>query len=143
MKKQILLVLKVILMCSACLGMLGGCDDDDDGNKRIITTAIDQPNASRGYIMNSLKYSVLIDLDEKEEFNLLLGPGMTVELNLQENKTHLLHAAVLNSQGRVIKEFVNSFFINNVPLDNQLKDFLCSWYVEIVSESGFGNNIGS
>lgn len=144
MKKQVLLALRIVLLCILCTGMLSGCDDDNDsGNKNIITTAIDDPDASRGFIMNSLNYTVILDLDEKEKFNLSLSPGMTVELRLKENKTHLLHVVVLSAEGRVIREFVNSFYIDDVPLDNQLKDFLCSWYVELISEYGFGNNLGT
>lgn len=143
MKKQVLLALRILFVFTLCIGILSGCDDDDNGNKRVITTAIDKPDASHGYIMNSLNYTVLIDIDEKEEFNLSLRSGMTVELRLKENKTHLLHAVVLDAQGRVMREFVNSFFIDDVPLDNQLKDYLCSWYVELTSEYGFGNNLGT
>ncbi|GAK55785.1 hypothetical protein U27_02744 [Candidatus Vecturithrix granuli] len=143
MKKQVLLALRIVFVFTLCIGMLSGCDDDDNGNKNAITTAIDKPDASHGYIMNSLSYTVLIDIDEKEKFNLSLSPGMTVELRLKANKTHLLHAVVLNAQGRVMQEFVNSFYIDDVPLDNQLKDYLCSWYVELTSEYGFGNNLGT
>lgn len=142
MKKQVLLALRIVFVVTLCIGMLSGCDDDN-GDNHVLTTAIDTPDASHGYIMNSLSYTVLIDIDEKEKFNLSLSPGMTVELSLEENKTHLLHAVVLNAQGRVIQEFVNSFYIDNVPLDNQLKDYLCSWYVELIAESGFGNNLGT
>lgn len=144
MQKQFFLVCKYVLLLLLCVGIMTGCDDDDDNGDNIaITSAIDQPDPKRGFIMNSLDYMVVIDIDEKEKFRMSLSPGMIVELKLQEKKTHVLHAVVLNTQGRTIHEFVNSFYIDEFPLDNQFKDFVCSWYVELVSEYGFGNDMGS
>ena len=144
MQKQFFLVLKCVLLFVLCVGILSGCDDSDgNGKSNVITTAIDDPDPKRGFIMNSLNYTLVIDIDEKEEFRMSLSPGAIVEISLKEQKTHLLHAVVLNAEGRVVNDFVNSFYIDEVPLDNQFKDFLCSWYVEIVSEYGFGNDMGT
>lgn len=144
MQKQFFLVVKYVVLFVLCVGILAGCDDDDgNGNKAVITTAIADSDPARGFIMNSLNYTVVIDIDEKEEFRMAIGPGGIVEVSLKAKKTHLLHVVVLNAQGRVVNEFMNSFYIDEVPLDNQFRDFLCSWYVELVSEHGFGNYMGS
>ena len=142
MKKNFKTSLKILFIVFLCAGILVGCDDDDD-KKNVITNAIADSDPSQGFIVNSLDYRVVIDFNEKEEFNASLDPGMILEINLTDNTTHLLHVVVLNGEGRIISEYSNSFYIDNIPLDNQLKDFLCSWYIDLVSESGYGNDFGS
>ena len=96
--------------------------------------------------MNSTRYRLVIDLAEREKFEFELAPGMTVGIYLQVKKTHTLHVVVLNQAGRAISEYVNSFYIDDIPLDNQLKDYICSWYVEFTPEFpeyGFANRFGT
>ena len=133
-------MLALVLLCS---GLLLSCSDDDDDNGVVIANTQTSANPEYGFIVNSLAYTVVLDFNEREEFTTTLTPGMIIEMNFQEKKTHLLHVMVMNDAGRIFAEYVNSFYIDDVPLDNQLGDFQCSWYIELISEYGFDNNFGT
>jgi hypothetical protein len=141
LKKTRLIMGGIILLCAV---MLAGCDDDDDNGPRI--SSISNVDPSYGFMINSTDYHLTIDINEVEKFEINLDPGMVIGLRLDENRSYTMHVVVLNSRGRVVSEYNNSFFIDNIALDNQLSDFVCSWYVEFSpdsSEYGFTNNFGT
>ena len=145
MKRSFIRTVKVILLVSLCLGVLVSCGDDDD-NGVTISNVITDADPSYGFIVNSTGYQLLIDFGEEEKFELRLVPGQILQVNLRENRTYVLHVVVLDIRGGAISEYNNTFFIDDVPLDNQFRDVLCSWYVEFTSnypEYGFANKFGT
>jgi hypothetical protein len=135
---RIILIIAVVI----CLGGLISCDDDDETKSTILMEA----DPSLGYLYNSSSYTLKIDLDEKEDFAINLVPQQLYKLNLQADQTHIFHVLVLNSKGRVVSEYVNTFYVNDVPLDNQLSDFMCNWFYEFTDvnpEYGFANRSGA
>ncbi len=147
MKRFFIITVKGILLAALCVGVLISCDDDDDDDNNLtISGTLVNADPSYGFIGNSTEFRLQIDLGEKEDFTLNLAPGQIIGVQLKENKTYILHVVVLNQGGGALSEYVNSFFIDDIPLDNQFKDVLCSWYVEFVSnypEYGFGNEFGT
>jgi hypothetical protein len=147
MKESFITIVKVLLFISLCLGLLVSCGDDDDDDKySFVSGTISNTDPSYGFMANSTPYHLVIDLGEREDFEFTLAPGMITGMHLKEKRTYVLHVVVLNESGRAISEYLNSFYIDDVPLDNQLKDFVCSWFVEFTSkypESGFANNFGT
>ncbi len=146
MEKFFLTTVKVLFIVFLCINFLISCNDDDDDDNSSILGSIASADASYGFMANSTSYSLVIDLGEKEEFEITLEPGAIVEMKLQENKTYVIHVVVMNTAGRALSEYINSFFIDDIPLDNQLSDFVCSWYVEFTSNqplSGFANEFGT
>ncbi|MBD3308699.1 hypothetical protein GF339_19965 [candidate division KSB3 bacterium] len=144
MRKYLSTMATLVLLLGLCSGIIVGCDDDDDDSRSTIMDTIANDDPSYGFLVNSTTYRMVLDLGEAERFNLTLEPGAIISLNLQTQKTHLIHVVVLNQANRAIADYVNGFYIDEIPLDNRLKDFICSWYVEFISdESGFGNNFGT
>jgi len=146
MKKFFIITVKVILIVSLCLGILVSCGDDDDDKSSVISGAVMDADPSYGFMVNSTGFRLLIDLGEREEFDVSLAPGEIIWIRLKENRTYVLHVVVLNETGRGLAEYVNSFYIDDVPLDNYLMDFVCSWYVEftpVYPGDGFANRFGS
>jgi hypothetical protein len=146
MRRFLITMMKVILLGLLCSGVLVSCNDDDNNQKSTITSAIGNSDPSYGFLLNSTPYLLKIDLGEEETFTIELNPGMLLGMHLKENKTYVLHVVILNNVGRVVSEYVNSFYIDAVPLDNQLEDFICSWYVEFTPtfpETGFVNKFGT
>ena len=146
MKKYCMTTVKILLVVFLCTGVLVSCGDDDDDKDSTIMDAIANADPSYGFMVNSTQYRLVIDLGEEEEFEIALDPGMIIDMQLKERKTYILHVVVMNTRGRAISEYVNSFYIDEIPLDNQLGDFICSWYVEFTPnqpESGFANNFGT
>lgn len=139
--KRFFLTLFIVVLCT---GFLVNCGDDDDDSLIMSSIANDDP--SYGFMVNSTQYRLVIDLDEKEEFDIALDPGMIIDMRLRTRKTHVLHVVVLDGANRALSEYINTFYIDEIPLDNQIKDFVCSWYVEFTPEqplSGFANKTGS
>ncbi len=146
MKKFFISTVKAILLVMLCSGLLIGCNDEDDDKNSPISNAIASNDPSYGFMVNSTQYHLALDLGEKEKFEFSLSPGMTIGVRLKVKRTYVLHVVVLNAAGRTVSEYVNSFYIDDVPLDNQLKDYLCSWYVEFTPkypEYGFANKFGT
>lgn len=142
MKRFFIVMVKIILCISLCLGVLVSCDNNDDDKNLTITNA----DPSYGFMANSTEYHLLIDFGEKEKFELRLPPRQVIEMNLQYNRTYVMHVVVLNNWGGVISEYINAFFIDNIPLDNQFREVVCSWYFEFISnypEYGFANKSGT
>ena len=146
MKRFFIMTVKVILLVSLCLGVLVSCGDDDDNKDLTVSNALTSADPSYGFMVNSSGYQLLIDFGEEESFELSLVPGQILQVNLQENRTYVLHVVVLDIRGGAISEYINTFFIDDIPLDNQFRDILCSWYVEFTStypEYGFANKFGT
>ncbi len=146
MKRFLLHGLKVLLIVCVCSGFLVSCGDDDDDNDSGVTNSISDDNPSYGFMLNSTQYRLLIDIDDKDEFEIALDPGMIIDMHLQTRKTHLMHVLVLNQSSTIIGEYINGFYVDEYPLDNQLKDFLCNWYVEFTAEypfTGWANEFGT
>lgn len=146
MKRFFMITVNVMLCVSLCLGVLVSCDDDDDDKNLTVSDALSEADPSYGFMANSTEYQLLIDFGEKEKFNFRLAPGQVVEMNLQYNKTYVMHVVVLNTWGGAISEYINAFFIDNIPLDNQFREIVCSWYFEFISnypEYGFTNEFGT
>ena len=144
MKTFFRLTRRVLLAGLVCVGVLTGCSDEDDSGNGV--SAITSADPSHGYMLNSTPYHLQIDLGEKEKFELSLNPGMLIEMKLDTNRTYVLHVVVMNAANRAVSEYVNTFYIDDIPLDNQLNDFVCSWYVEFTPtypEYGFANNFGT
>ena len=141
MKGRIQNIVVLLGMIVLCFGVLGGCSDDDDNNPA--TSAIESRDPSYGFLLNSTPYRIALDFGQQNEFQTTLEPGELMSINMNTDRTHLVHAVVLNGNDRAIADYVNSFFIDKFALDNQLRDFICSWYVEFRSESGFYNRFGS
>ncbi|PID56469.1 hypothetical protein CSB45_11500 [candidate division KSB3 bacterium] len=131
-------LLAVIILC---FGVLAGCGDDKDMSP--VSSAIEKRDPSYGFLLNSTPYRLVLDFEEQNRFRKTLEPGELISLTRQKNRTHLVHVVVMDEGDRAITDYVNSFYIDDYALDNQLRDFLCSWYVEFVSDSGFYNNFGS
>ncbi len=123
--KRVLLTGCILIVC---LGFVVSCSDDDDDND--LTGAIATEDPSIGYMLNSTEYRLLIDLNEQEKFDIALDPGTIIEMKLKTRKTHVAHVIVMNSANRAIGEYVDTFYINEIPLDHRFKDFICSWYLE-------------
>ena len=124
-----------------CLGLLGNCKSDDNKSSGI-SNVIVAPDPGAGFLLNSTPYSLAIDFQEAETFSVNLAPGKLLEINLTENKTYTIHVVALNAAGRVVSEYNYNFYINDVPLDSQLADFVCNWFVEFMpkyAEFGFTN----
>ena len=143
MKKHITTTGKLLYIILLCVGVLISCSDDDDDTTNSTSTALVSANPSNGFIVNSTDFRAVIDFGQQNQFQTTLEPGQMMNMNLQRNKTHLVHVVLLNESDRALSEFVNNFYIDNTALDNQLRDFLCSWYVEFVTMSGFNNRFGS
>lgn len=144
MKTLFRFTLWMLVVGLGCAGMLIGCGDEDTSDHGV--SSITSADPSHGYMLNSTPYYLQIDLGEKEEFALRLNPGMLIEMNLDTNRTYVLHVVVLNSANRTVSEYINTFYIDDIPLDNQLNDFVCSWYVEFTPnypEYGYANNFGT
>ena len=142
MKRSVIIIGKLVFIVLVCLGVLASCSDDDD-NTSSTTAAIVANDPSYGFIANSTNYRMVIDIGEKKAFQFTLEPGATIDLNLHQKKTHVAHVVLLNAADRVVADYVNSFYIDEIPLDSQFRDMICSWYAEFISESGFGNNFGT
>ncbi|MBD3308698.1 hypothetical protein GF339_19960 [candidate division KSB3 bacterium] len=136
-------ILGIIIAVGLCVAMLIGCSDDDNGANPTVTQSIANADPSAGFIANATTYRLVIEIDGDTASTFSLDPGVIVNLSLQEQTTHLLHVTVFDGTGDKLAEYLNSFYIDEIPLDNRLNDFLCSWYVEIISESGFANNFGT
>ncbi len=136
MKKR-MFKLFALLMLSA--GALLGCNDDDDDSSIL---GIGKNDATYGFIMNSTAYRVAIDFEQENDFQTVLEPGKSVAYHLKAGRTHMIHAVVLNENSRALSESYYNFYIDEFALDNTLHDFVCSWYVELLYDSGFGNKSG-
>jgi hypothetical protein len=149
MKKFWRITIKAIMLVLLGLGMMMGCNDDkknSDSKQSSPTNVIGTADPSYGYLVNETPYRLKIDIDEEETFTVELPSGMLLGMSLTPNKTHVLHVAVLNSASKVVAEYTNSLYIDEYPLDHQLLNFICSWYVEFTDnhpEYGFANNFGS
>ncbi len=51
-----------------------------------------------------------------------IEPGELLSMESQRNRTHLMHAVVLNANDGAIADYVNSFFIDDFALDNQRRN---------------------
>lgn len=142
MKKHITTTGKLLYIILLCVGMLISCSDDDDKDNPA-STAILSADPSDGFLVNSTGFRAVIDFGQQKQFQTTLEPGQMMNLNLQRDKTHVVHVVLLNESDRALSDFVNSFYIDETALDNQLRDFLCSWYVEFVTMSGYNNRFGS
>lgn len=134
---------KLVMLVLLCAGLIMSCKDDDDDNLSPNSEILGNINPGYGFLVNSTDYRLVIDLDEQETFEVTLNPGATMGIALHEKKTHVIHVLMVNGAGRVVTEYVNSFYIDDIPLDNQLNDFVCNWYVEFFAESGFVNKFGT
>jgi len=145
MKKFFTIAGKIVVGVGLCLGLLGSCEDNDKKDTSP-NSPVTEADPSYGFMLNSTPYSLNIDLGEEEDFNINLAPGQLLGTYLKENKTYVIHVVVLNNARRAISEYVTSFYVDDIPLDNQLTDFLCNWYVEFTStypELGFTNKFGT
>ena len=133
MRRHVIQTRKLLCIALICTGLLISCSDDNGA----------RGDPTLGYIVNSTPYRISIDLGLQNDYKWTLGPGELLTLNLERNRTHVISVVFYNNADRVGKEFTSNFYINDIALDNKLRDFLCSWYFEIVSTSGFGNNSGS
>ena len=124
------------------MGILGlsACESESG---RGISSGTPNTDPEYGYVINSTDYTLVIDVDGQEEYQVRIQAGDLLAMALEEEETHLLHVIVLDSSGQALAEYVNSFYIDANALDNQVSDFVCSWYVEVVSESGYANRFGS
>lgn len=137
---KIIISLFVVVVLS---GFLVSCESDDESNSNV-SDVIGDDDPGQGFLANSTSYRLLLDFEETNEFNVALDPGMIIEMRLSSRQTHLIHIVVLDTRtGRAVSEYVNSFYIDDIPLDNKLHDFVCSWYIEFMSESGFANKFGT
>lgn len=138
--------LKLLLVSVVCIGMLGSCGDDDDNNYEPLSESIASTDPSYGYMWNNTRYTLQIDFGEVEEFNVTLAPGAMMLAQLTTDRTYIMHVVVMNSRMRVVSEYINALYVDNIPLDNQFRDFVCSWFVEFTPnypEYGYANNFGS
>ena len=145
MKRFFIRAVKVVLLVSLGSGIFVSCGDDDEKDVTI-SGALANADPSYGFIVNSTDYQLLIDFGEKEKFDLKLAPRQMLYITLKENRTYVMHVVVLNNEGGAIADYNEAFFIDNVPLDNQFRDIVCSWYFEFTSnypEYGFANNSGT
>ena len=145
MKRFFIGAMKVFLLVSLCSGVLVNWGDDDDKDVTI-SGALTDADPSYGFIVNSTDYQLLIYFGEKEKFDLTLVPRQMLYITLKENRTYVMHVVVLNSGGGVVADYIEAFYIDNIPLDNQFRDVVCSWYFEFTSnypEYGFANNSGT
>ncbi len=133
MKKHARLTGTLLCFVLLCAGLLLGCSDDNGA----------KGDPSLGYIVNSTSYRISVDLGLQNKYKWTLGPGEILRLNLDHNRTHVISVIFYNNADRVGTGFSSNFYIDGTALDNTLRDFLCSWYFEIVSTSGFGNKSGS
>lgn len=143
--KYLRTLMTLLLIGMGCMGLLTSCEDDDDDYDPL-SEAISDTDPSYGFLLNATSYRLQIDLGEVEEFKIVLNPGQLKLARLDPDRTYILHVLVLDTAGRVVSEYVNTFYIDNIPLDNQLRDFLCSWFVEFTPNNplyGFANNFGS
>ncbi len=129
-----------LLLC--CAALLAGCSDDDN-DSRLSTSVIQSGDARQGYFINSTAYRMVIDLEEQEDFTITLQAGQILAQKLAAKETHVAHVVLLDANDRAVADYVNSFYINEIPLDQQYRDFICSWYVDFLSLSGFGNDFGA
>ena len=135
--KSIGVLLSIVMFC---FGVFTGCSDDDDNPT---SSALKSENPSYGFFINSTAYRIVLDLGQKNDFDIALEPGEMMSLTLKRGATHSVHAVLVDSADRAVSDYVNNFYIDEYGLDNQFEDFICSWYVEFVSESGYANNFGS
>ena len=145
MKKFFTIAGKIVVGVGLCLGLLGSCGDNDEKNTSP-NSPVTEADPSYGFMLNSTPYDLNIDLGEEEDFNIDLAPGQLLGMYLQENKTYVIHVVVLDNARRAVSDYLTSFYIDDIPLDNQLTDFLCNWYVEFTStypELGFTNKFGT
>jgi len=131
--------LKVLVVaCFVCLALVG-CDDDDNSNSGL---PVAQNNPNYGYVKNSTEYTIAIDFGKDNDFSTKLAPGQMLGFNMDEGRAHLLHTVVLDNANRAISEFYTNFYVDETALDNEWNGFVCSWYVDILRESGFGSDMG-
>lgn len=140
--KQYKMITRVLILLLVILWAIGITSCNKDEENSFITGS---PNADPGYgyIINSTEYSLAVDVSERGDYQISIAPGGLNAIQLQPRTTHLIHVVMLDNSGRAVAEYVNSFYINEIALDNQVRDFICSWYVEITSTSGYTNNFGS
>lgn len=123
----------LLVFCLSCGGLVGCNDDDSDG-------LADDPTF--GYIKNSTTHTIAIDFGKNNDFSTYLAPSEIRGFNMDAGRSHLLHAVALDSGNRAISEFFMNFNVDKTAFDNQWEGFVCSWYVEILRESGFGAETG-
>ncbi|GAK51683.1 hypothetical protein U14_02928 [Candidatus Moduliflexus flocculans] len=126
--------LSVLAICCLFGSVLTGCGDDDSNDR------YSDPNF--GYIKNSTDYTIAIDFGKDNEFSTRLAPGEMRGFDMDEGRSHLLHVVVLDSANRAVSEFFTNFNVDTTPFDNEWNGFVCSWYVDILRESGFGSEMG-
>lgn len=124
----------LVALCLSC-GVLAGCNDDDDSDGG-------REDPTFGYIKNSTIYTIAIDFGTDNNFSTRLAPNEIRGFNMDEGRSHLLHTVVLGGSNQVISEFFTNFNVDRTALDNEWEGFVCSWYVDIVRESGFGVETG-
>ncbi len=134
MRRHVILAGKLLCVALMCARLLVGCSDNDDGAKG---------DPELGYIVNSTPYRVAIDIGLKNKYKWTLESGGIMSLELEANKTHAISVILYNNTDRVGEGFTSNFYINEIALDNKLRDFLCSWYYEILSTNGFSDKTGS
>lgn len=145
MKSFFITLGKLLLIVMVCSGLLTACNNDD-GKKGAISGAISTPDPSYGFLVNATPYRLQIDFGEKETFDLILSPGQILGVHLDTKRAYVMHVVVLNTAGRVVSDYMNGFYVDEIPLDNQLRDFVCSWYVEFTAnypEYGYANDFGT
>ena len=124
-----------LVFCLSC-GALVGCNDDDSDNN------LGYNDPGFGYIKNSTTYTLAIDFGKNNDFSISLAPGEMRGFNMDKGRSHLLHAVALGSGNTAISEFFSNFYVDATALDNEWQGLVCSWYVDILRESGFGIETG-
>ncbi len=132
--------LSVFVVCCLSCGILVSCNDDDDDSNRGLPVAENDPTF--GYVRNSTVYTIAIDFGKDNEFSIKLAPDGIHAFNMDKGRSHLLHVVVLDNGNHAISEFFTNFNVDYTALDNEWRGFVCSWYVDIVRESGFGVETG-
>ncbi|PID56468.1 hypothetical protein CSB45_11495 [candidate division KSB3 bacterium] len=122
------------------LAGISGCESE---SSRGITNGVPNTDPEHGYILNSTNYALVIDINGRNEYQVRIQSGEFFAMTLEQERTHLLHVIVLDDSGQALAEYVNSFYINESALDNHVRNFVCSWYVDVTSTSGYANTFGS
>ena len=133
--------LYVLLALLTCILAISGCESES--GRGIPVGGIPNTDPGHGYVINSTNYTIVIDVNGQNEYQVRIQPGDLLAMGLDQEQTHLLHVIMLNDSGQAVAEYVNSFYINEIALDNQVRDFVCSWYAEVISTSGYANRFGS
>ncbi len=143
MKQTLISFQGLLAVASLLLFVVGTSGCDSETGRGLPVGGIPNTDPGHGYVINSTDYTLVVDVNGQDEYQVRIQAGDLLVMGLEQEQTHLLHVVVLDSSGQAVAEYVNSFYINEVALDNQVRDFVCSWYVEVTSASGYANRFGS